>query len=127
MKSLLVLFLLIPSLSLGETMHLCKKVIGKEVIGIGNMNLSQKAIEKEWGDETFILKKEGDKVNFTNSKFLPIDELQVVGINDEKFFSASDYDGARFIRFSNNNLTFSQVSLRGDMVTLLIALCEKIK
>lgn len=127
MKKLLTLLLLIPSLSFSETMHLCTKVIGKEFIGISNMSLPEKAIQGEWGDEKFILKKDGDKVNFTNSKFLPIDELQVVGINDEKFFSASDYDGARFIRFSNNNLTFSQVSLRGDMITFLIALCEKIK
>ena len=127
MKILVTLLLLIPSLSLSETIHLCTKVFGKEVIGIGNMNLSQKAIEKEWGDETFILKKDGDKVNFINSKYLPIDELQVVGINDEKFFSASEYDGAIFIRFSDNDLTFSQVSLRGDMITFLIAKCEKIK
>jgi len=126
MKKLLTLFLLIPSLSWGKTFYLCKKDVGKEFTGLGILNISGlKFNEKEWGNETIILTRTDKKVSFSNSEYLPIDEFEIFGNSSERYFSAKDLSGSRFLRFSNKYITYSEVSLSGGKINFLIAQCEE--
>jgi hypothetical protein len=126
MKLFLIILILIPSLSWGKSFYLCKKDVGKEFTGLGILNVSElKFNEKEWGDETIILKRTDKKVTFSNSEYLPIDEFEIFGNSSDTYFSAKDLSGSRFLRFSNKYITYSGVSLSGGKINFLIASCEE--
>jgi len=123
MKTLITLLMLIPSLTLGETLYLCETKVGK---GYEINSRTGQHINYPWGEGSFIIKKNGEEISSHNSSFKDMGTFKIDGYAGlDNFWVASDEGSV--LKYSDGDFIYSQTSHTGVKIWFLMAKCEEVE
>ena len=119
MKTLLTLLLLIPSLSLGETLYICDTTEAKTY-----QNWGDEIFSKPWTNKgsSFLIKKDDSSVEISNSVIPNITKYDLVGYSDMLTWSAEQLNSQ--LRFISPYFSYSQLGTSGKELWFLFAKCK---
>ena len=119
MKTLLALLLLIPSLSLGETLYICDTTEAKTY-----QNWGDEIFSKPWTNKgsSFLIKKDDSSVEISNSVIPNITKYDLVGYSDMLTWSAEQLNSQ--LRFISPYFSYSQLGTSGKELWFLFAKCK---
>ena len=119
MKRLLALLLLIPSLSLGETLYICDTTEAKTY-----QNWGDEIFSKPWTSKgsSFLIKKDDSSVEISNSVIPNITKYDLVGYSDMLTWSAEQLNSQ--LRFISPYFSYSQLGTSGKELWFLFAKCK---
>ena len=119
MKTLLTLFLLIPSLSWGETLYICDTTEAKTY-----QNWGDEIFSKPWTSKgsSFLIKKDDSSVEILNSVIPNITKYDLVGYSDRLTWSAEQLNSQ--LRFISPYFSYSQLGTSGKELWFLFAKCK---
>ena len=119
MKTLLTLLLLVPSLSLGETLYICDTTEAKTY-----QNWGGEIFSKPWTSKgsSFLIKKDDSSVEISNSVIPNITKYDLVGYSDRLTWSAEQLNSQ--LRFISPYFSYSQLGTSGKELWFLFAKCK---